>query len=496
MAGRPRASVLFRHAGLVMLTAMVAGCAGYSSQTAETVSAAKAGDLSEALALHEKQNASADKDLLYYLEKGELLRLQGNYQASRKSWLMADNRIQAWEDDVRTDPSKVLGDIGSYLVNDTTRRYDGRDYEKVFLNVQIALDHLALGDWNDARTEITKMHEREAVIADYRSKEIDAAMDEARAKGLRTTSYKDLSGYPVETLDDPAVRSLTNSYESAFGNYLAGFVYEALDEPSLAAPGYRKAAEMRPNVPLVDDGLKGLDSRLSAPKTRDDVDTLLVIETGQAPAIHSQTLPIMLPIPGRYGMSLVATPVSWPVIWPDPTNGVPSSVTVDGTALPVVMLTDVNAMARRALRDEMPGIIVRSSIRAITRGAVQAGFEQGTQNGNGEAAAIGELIGLITAVASVATEVADERIWRLLPGYYSIARTTLPAGTHRITLTTQYGVESADVPVSGPYAVVALRLFGPNLYAASSAANSNASAVAAAGQRAATASAGAGAAAK
>ncbi len=61
----------------------------------------------------------------------------------------------------------------------------------------------------------------------------------------RKTEYKDLQGYPVPALDAPEVVGLKNSYQSAFSHYLSGFVYEALGENDLAAPGYRKAAELR-----------------------------------------------------------------------------------------------------------------------------------------------------------------------------------------------------------------------------------------------------------
>lgn len=69
------------------------------------------------------------------------------------------------------------------------------------LSTRLALDHVLLGDWDLARIEVKKMHEREAVIAELRSKEIE----DAQAKGEEnnvTTTYKDLKGYPVELLEE------------------------------------------------------------------------------------------------------------------------------------------------------------------------------------------------------------------------------------------------------------------------------------------------------
>ena len=46
------------------------------------------------------------------------------------------------------------------------------------------------------------------------------------------------------------MNALKNGYQSALSHYLAGFVYESLGEPSLAAPGYRLANELQPDHPL------------------------------------------------------------------------------------------------------------------------------------------------------------------------------------------------------------------------------------------------------
>ncbi|WP_050466510.1 COG3014 family protein [Herbaspirillum chlorophenolicum] len=446
-----------------MAAGLIAGCAtqGYDNKASSTVGAMQGGNPDIALQALEQQNPDKEKDLLYFMEKGELLRMKGSYESSKESWLAADEKVRGWEDQAKTDPSKLFGDIGSFVLNDTTRRYDGRDYEKTFINLRLALDHLAIGDWDSARTEIKKMHEREAIIAEFRSKELEEAKGSAESKGLKTTSFKELNGYPVETLTDPQVQALKNSYESAIANYLAGFVYESLGEPSLAAAGYRKAIEMRPGEPVLEDGLKGLDGRVRArsPKL---VDTLIVIESGSAPAITSMTLPIMLPIPGRSGLSIIATPISWPVIRAADSSMVPSAINIDGQSAPVALLTSVDQMARKALSDEMPGIIARSSVRAITRGVAQKAIDDNA----GSMGAFGSLLSLAAKVGTVVTEVADERTWRTLPGFFSVARVKLPVGAHTISLLSGAGQLTREVKLSGNYAVVTMRTSGPSLYLA------------------------------
>lgn len=445
---------------LIFSFSLLGGCvtAGYHAQVTNTVDAAKAGSVEAALADLEKNNSGSSKDLLYYLEKGELQRMKGDYPESVTAWNVADAKVREWEEEAKTNPSKLMGEVGAFLINDTTRRYDGRDYEKVLLSVRLSMDYVAQGDWDSARVEIKKMHEREAIIAEFRSKELEDAKKKADEKGLKTTSFKDLKGYPVETLDDPEIKALKNAYESAIANYLAGFVYEALGEPSLAAAGYRKAIEMRGGDKLLEQALAGLDGRVGRRSNGPLVDTLILVESGNAPAITSRMLPIPLPIHSKGGTRIIMTPISWPVVEKLDASIVPSSLYVNDKQQRLSMVTSVDHMARRAMADEMPGIIVRSSIRAIVKGVAQKAIQD---RASGVAGAV---LGIAAGIAAVASEKADERAWRTLPGFFSIARVSLPFGANKITINTPSGPVTREVRLSGNHALVVLRDTGQALY--------------------------------
>lgn len=68
------------------------------------------------------------------------------------------------------------------------RRYEGYDYEKVMLTTQMALNLLAQNDFDGARSEIKKTHEREAVIAELRDKEYLKREEEAEKKASRPST--------------------------------------------------------------------------------------------------------------------------------------------------------------------------------------------------------------------------------------------------------------------------------------------------------------------
>ena len=159
---------------ILSVLTLLTGCSvfrSYDSELQATNQQLSAGNVDGALVLLEQNNSSQNKDLLYYLEKGELLRAKGDLAASQKAWRNADKLIYAWEESVRLDTARYLAQFSSFLVNDKVRRYEGHDYEKVWLSTQMALNLLNLNDFEGARTEIKKTHEREALITELRDKE-------------------------------------------------------------------------------------------------------------------------------------------------------------------------------------------------------------------------------------------------------------------------------------------------------------------------------------
>ncbi len=433
-----------------LLTITLSGCSvmrSYDDELKQTIDLVGLGQIDQALTQHESNNTGGDFDLLYYLEKGELLRLKSRYKDSAGAWLLADQKVNEWENEAKIRAGAILENAGAVVLNDKTRRYDGHDYEKVMLSTRLALDHLLSGDWNSARTEIKKTHEREAIIAEINAKDTEALEQESKEQGI-TTTFKDLNGYPVATLNAPEVTALKNGYQSAFSHYLAGFVYEALNEQSLASPGYRQAIELQPDIKILEDGLAMLETRPSLRKPT-ETDVLFVVESGVAPALSSVTIPVPVIV-----SNLGVIPISFPVLHSDPSHTLqPSTLNIDGKdTLPLAAITSLDAMSRRALRDDMPGIIVRGIVRAAAKAMSQkALMDQG---------GYASIAGIALNVANVITESADERTWRTLPGIISIARATLPSGKHDIAV----GGSKQSIDIQGSHAIVVTRLLGNQIY--------------------------------
>lgn len=432
---------------------LLTGCAALRSYDLElqgTLEHARSGDVQSALRRIE-QNRGVEPDLLYYLERGMLERLARRYEESQKTWAAALGRIELRSS--MLEVQSLIGSTSSYLISDKLRTYDAPDYEKVMLLTFMALNYLAMDDYDKARVAIRQTHELEATIAERRARQIAEVEEEARKRGART-SFRELNGYPVQTIDNPEVQALRNSYQSALSHYLAGFVYESLGEASLAAPGYRLANELQPGVPLLEEALRGLDERIASPADG-TTDVLFLVASGTAPALRSQHFNLFVPVQH----AAVFVPVSFPVLAPDAWTPLPSALTVgEGAPLPLAPLTSIDLMARRQLYDDMPAIMLRATVRATTSAVLQYQAQRSDNRGGG--AALAAVLGLGAALLAS----ADDRTWRTLPSQISVARARLPAGAHRVTIDTPGGRRSARVEVSGRYAVIDFWLLGSELY--------------------------------
>ncbi len=476
------------------------GCAtfrSYNSETQTLVSNLATGQVDQALSQHESKTG-ADKDLLYFMEKGELQRLKKHYPETIATWTEADQIIAQWESEAKISGAKVGQAVGSVVVNDKLRRYDGEDYEKVMLSTRLALAYLAAGKTEDALVEIKKTWERENLIKTLHEKDLDEAENTAKEKGY-STRIENLNGYPIATLNSPDVTNLKNGYQNAFSHYLSGFLYEAAGEESLAAASYRTAIELQPSLSVLKDGLAGIDERRAMPEIAvviqpkapalpevktvtkkskmkgkkgklvqqiavapvfapvqtspfiaqsNESDVLFVVETGVAPFKKSIMIPLPIPYAG-------IVPISFPVLESDPLSAnKASSITLPNNSIEkLTMITSIENLSRRSLKDNLPSIMVRAAIRAAVKGASQAAAYRQSA-----------LAGLVVNVVNVATEQADERTWGLLPAEITIARVKLPEGKSTIKIQTSQGMKEVMVNVSGKHVVIPIRVIGNSIY--------------------------------
>ena len=191
--------------------------------------------------------------------------------------------------------------------------------------------------------------------------------------------------------------------------------------------------------------MANLDARPSLLKPS-QTDVLFVIESGVAPSLSSVTIPVPLLV-----NNLGVVPISFPVLHTD-TSHIPKSTSLlidSKDNLPLAAITSIDNLSKRALRDDMPGIIFRGALRAIAKTASQKVVNDQSP-----------IAGLALNIINIATESADERTWRTLPATISVGRMTLPSGKHEMAI----GDNKQTIDIQGSHAVVLARLIGNQVF--------------------------------
>lgn len=455
----------------LLLIFCVSGCVSQQTKVNQAQQAFAMGNLPAATLGIDQ--AIPSKNNVYNLEQGNILRLMGTSRIadSTRQFLLADEVLRQSEIK-RTTLKSSLSNLGGYILSEGIGKdYEMKGYEGSLLAYSIALNHLLLGDWNNARVEVMKMVKREQDLASFNEAKYRAISVEKNkgVKGMQGSVDNRLmqgnpviSGYPVNTLSDPETLSLKNSYQSATAHYLAAFIFEKLREPSLAAPGYRLAIELRPDIPFLQEGLKNVDINTNLPMNSSVsgmTDTLFVVETGFLPIVDNFKVNLPIPINGQLRFATV----SYPYIAPNTERFNPGQIAVDGQLINLNMITNVDSMARRDLRDEMPGYMLRAASRAVAQVLAQVATQQaiqGNNTNNSNQATLGAIAGLITGITMAEVSTADVRHWSNLPANIYLARAQVPNGVRGILVRTQSGsLVGRQIAFNGDKTVVYIRVF-------------------------------------
>jgi hypothetical protein len=397
--------------GLLVLLAVfvLPGCATYSAGIAKVEQQTSKRNLDGALkSLDELKLTGADQ-MLYYLNKGTLLRFQGNYAASNQQFESAKSLME------KLAAISVAEQTGSVVVNDTMKAYEGIGNEQLLVYAFEELNYLQSGNVDDAAVEARQFDIKQRLIAGNNP----------------TATY--LSG--------------------AFVRYLNGMTYEEVGESDSARIDYSKAVDGYKaqssitgfGVPAaLDADLERLESphprHREAPvqksisitkqssKTGDDGEVVFILHDGLGPTLAENIISIVNPDP-QHGTAIMSVAVPKFVQRPVPVARF--ELSEDAQSASSELVEDVNAIARKSLDDRLPAI----TARAVARMVVKNAMARKVKNQNGDAGTGGLLLSIVTDVGAIVSERADTRSWSLLPGNFLMARLALPPGTHDIKVT-------------------------------------------------------------
>jgi hypothetical protein len=324
-------------------------------------------DLNDAMNELDKLNLSGGDELLKLLNKGMLLRMQGDYAQSNvfleKSRQLIE-QLQAIRDKEKA---------GSVELKDISKAYEVLPTEHLELYALEALNFLASGKFQDEAVQPQKFDARQVLLA----------------KKHNNASY--LSG--------------------AFVRYLNGLIFEkqgAKDDARIefkrAIDGYNKQGMKVPQ--LLSDSLKRLES--SATK---EIAITLILQNGLGPTFEEHITQVTNPYPGPNSPAIFNLPLPSYISRPAPVDHIELSV---GTATAKSELVeDLTALGEKSFNDQFP--LLRE--RAISRLAGK--INSATANKTGYDPLEG------TVVVATVNEKADTRSWSLLPG--NILMVSVPA---------------------------------------------------------------------
>ncbi len=362
--------------------------------------------------VRQNRNLYGDKSsVLYNLDMGTLFHYAGEYDSSIGYFFAAEKEIE----DLYT--KSISQQVLSVVVNDNILPYDGEDFEKVLINVFLALDYAKKGMTDDALVE-------------------------ARKVDLKLREY-------ARQYDDK------NTYkEDAFIRYITGALYESAGEINDAFISYRNSYEAYENYSkeygtpapgfLLDDLVR--TARLMS--FTDEVDKyqslggqqynigekqegsiIVLTYAGKCPIKMQEKSAVSIPdSSGVLHTFQIALPKFAPRYKGGATYEIIAISNSDSVRTSTELAENITAIAEKSLADRLALIYLKSGGRALLKFLAAEKMKSEMKKGRNET---NNFLGSLAIDLIVgATEQADLRGWRTLPAEIQIARLSLPPGKY------------------------------------------------------------------
>lgn len=496
MSNRRRHRVWSLSVAIAVCVAL-AGCATHVRLLCRPIEVTYEGDYERAIrALDETSVARSERDaFLYRAQRGHLLHLAGDYEASNAEFERAVAVADALE------PMSVSETVTDYTVNEAVKPYKGEDFERAYLHYYMALNYLAMDDLEEALVECRRLDE---VFRD-----LDARYEEGTGRYQDDGFIRYLSGLIYEAKgdrDDAFIDYLyaIRAYEGDSGAATGVAVPDGLLRSAVCAARRRRSAEWPADLPD-SSGVRCPDG---------PAEIVVIIENGWAPYKREESVrvpyvrdyvpekyweypgfpdyvkigyPVFESVPVAYrGFAVSAVPVAagrgrsgagalpdggrpgWEIRsvgsevesrGPSASPGVGAAASApevrvqagtspdEETAFTAAAerVQDVDALARWVLARRKPALILRSTIRATLKlvavfKAQEAWAEsKEAKKSGGDAGGVWSWLGdvLVQKVvppATAETEQADTRSWVLLPSDIWIARIPVEPGDYEVVV--------------------------------------------------------------
>ncbi|MDR1100497.1 MAG: hypothetical protein LBL28_08465 [Treponema sp.] len=440
----------------VGISLMVLSCATKSDVYEEIDLAVGSSSYVNALAAIEKgQEAKkpiypGDNQILLYLDKGVLEHYAEQYQASAADLQEAERLIE------EAFTKSITAEIGSYFANDNTKEYAGEDFEDVYTNVFGALNYYNQGDVEGALVEIRKVNIKLQVLADkYIPKENSTIKPElvtafvTQAVGVACMAAG-LPGFIVPLPDailapDPVAFQFT---DSALAQYLAMIFYRGDNRPDDARISREAISAIYAASPNVYSGSLPAsiaeEAAIPAGKARLNFIGFTGLSPVKEQKIEDMDL-LFFPTIGttlrpldNERLRLTVGNLAVPTLVERPSVVTGVTVDVNGEKVQLDLLEDISKVVEETFAVKYPAIRAKAYIRALLKYiTVEVAAQVATNQG------LPDMMVVAAATAAKkgvdASEQADIRAGRYLPGKAYVGGITLDPGSYDVTFTFSNG---------------------------------------------------------
>ncbi|WP_131914247.1 COG3014 family protein [Celerinatantimonas diazotrophica] len=412
----------------VILLLNVVGCSSlsgrdlietYSSQMSNMRHSVKSGDIKQAIDDIDPGSPHNTSYYLRQLELGRLEQLAGNYQSSEHHFKIVEDYLNWLSNQAQYRLSHGIQNSVDMLTNDSARSYRIPVFEQVMLHQYQAVNYLHQNNLTGALVEVRKGEL-------LQQKALNNHPDEQNTVEQRYQSQVQsvMSQYPsMSNLISQSMSQYQNSYTYLFSSAL----YLAANQPDDAYIDLKRALKVAPDNTAIGKLTRYLATQLVMP----DADELkarypkfdlnnskgmvwVFVEQNLIP--YRREFAVRLPVPINHQLQYWS--VAFPVL-PDsikPSRSV--KIHADGQVLPAQVSTQLQSLAGHALKDELPGMIVRQLLRLTSKSVLADQMDR--QN---------RWLGLLTNLYNAVSEHADTRSWETLPATVRFAVGAFAPGT-------------------------------------------------------------------
>jgi hypothetical protein len=403
---------------ITALSFFLLSCAGTNTIYRNIERSVSAGDYAGAIGeIDLNSGAYGEKNaVLLNLDKGIVFHYAGEYDSSSKYLLTAEKLIE----DLYTK-SVTLAAL-SVLTNDNVLPYEGEDFEKVFLNVMLALNFAQKGMTDDALVEARKV---DLKLREYARK----YEDKNRYKEDAFIRY--IAGILYE--NDNEVNDAFISYKKSFDAYEIYSVNYGTPAPSFLLDDLVRTATV---LSFAEDSAKY--AVLGGSNYRGEAGNLgsvaVIVYTGLGPIKIEKKSGVSIPdSSGTLHTFQISLPKFQPRYFGINSYDVSVSGGSDSLSVMTELAEDITSIAGKSLDDRLTLVYLKSGGRALLKFVAAEKMKSEMKKGKrGEAANI--LGSLAIDLVIGATEKADLRCWRLLPAGIQMARIYMKPGLYNVSV--------------------------------------------------------------